>query len=112
MPSGAAWSVNQLRAQSKVHELVINLVIYAELSLMFEALEALDDAIQRMELRFQEAAARLAVPRRQGLCAFPPRRREQAECAGGFLYRCARRSAAIPDPDPLPAAVSVLFPNR
>ena len=29
----ADWSVSQLRAQSKVHELVINPVIYAELSL-------------------------------------------------------------------------------
>lgn len=48
------WSISQLRAQSKVHELVINPVIYSELSLMFEALEALDDAIDRMELRFQE----------------------------------------------------------
>lgn len=50
----AEWSVSQLRAQSKVHELVINPVIYSELSLMFEALEALDEAIERMELRFQE----------------------------------------------------------
>lgn len=50
----ADWSVSQLRAQSKVHELVINPVIYAELSLMFEALEALDSAIERMELRLHE----------------------------------------------------------
>lgn len=50
----ADWSVSQLRAQSKVHELLINPIIYAELSLMFEALEALDEAITRMELHFQE----------------------------------------------------------
>lgn len=53
-PQWAGWSIGQLRAQSKVHELVINPVIYAELSLMFEAVEALDAAVQRMELRFQE----------------------------------------------------------
>jgi predicted nucleic acid-binding protein len=50
----AEWSVGQLRAQSKVHDLVINPIIYAELSLMFESLESLDDTIDRMELRFQE----------------------------------------------------------
>jgi len=50
----AEWSASQLRAQSAVHELVINPVIYAELSLMFEAVGALDEAIDRMELRFQE----------------------------------------------------------
>lgn len=53
-PQWADWSIAQLRAQSKVHELIINPVIYAELSLMFEAMEALDAAVERMELRFQE----------------------------------------------------------
>jgi len=53
-PRWADWSIGQLRAQSKVHELVINPVIYAELSLMFEAVEALDAAVEQMELRFLE----------------------------------------------------------
>lgn len=48
------WSIGQLRAQSKVHELVINPVIYAELSLMFESIDALEATVERMELRFQE----------------------------------------------------------
>lgn len=50
----ADWSVGQLRAQSRVHDLVINPVIYAELSLMFESVDALEETIERMELRFQE----------------------------------------------------------
>lgn len=53
-PQWADWSIGQLRAQSKVHELAINPVIYAELSLMFDTVEALDAAVERMELRFQE----------------------------------------------------------
>lgn len=53
-PQWADWSIGQLRAQSKVHELVINPVIYAELSLMFDDVEALDAVVERMELRFQE----------------------------------------------------------
>jgi predicted nucleic acid-binding protein len=50
----ADWSMDQLRSQSKVHELVINPIIYAELSLMFEEVEALDAAVGRMELHFHE----------------------------------------------------------
>ena len=53
-PQWADWSIGQLRAQSKVHELIINPVIYAELSLMFEAMEVLDATVERMELRFRE----------------------------------------------------------
>lgn len=45
-PEWADWSIGQLRAQSQVHELLINSVIYAELSLTFESVEALDDAVE------------------------------------------------------------------
>lgn len=50
----ADWSVRQLRAQSQVHELLINPVIYAELSLTFNSVEALDEAIEGMGLRLEE----------------------------------------------------------
>ena len=41
-PTWADWSIAQLRAQAQIHRLVINPVIYAELSLTFSTLEALD----------------------------------------------------------------------
>jgi predicted nucleic acid-binding protein len=53
-PKWADWSVRQLRAQSQVHELLINPVIYAELSLTFDSVQALDEAIENMDLTFQE----------------------------------------------------------
>jgi len=53
-PDWADWSVRQLRAQSQVHELLINPVIYSELSLAFDSVGALDDAIEDMGLSFQE----------------------------------------------------------
>jgi predicted nucleic acid-binding protein len=34
-PTWADWSIAQLRAQAQIHRLVINPVIYAELSLTF-----------------------------------------------------------------------------
>lgn len=53
-PDWADWSVAQLQAQSKVHQLVINPIIYAELSLTFSTVEALDQVLDGMELRMQE----------------------------------------------------------
>lgn len=49
-PLWAQWSLAQLRAQSQVHQLAINPVIYAELSLAFSSFEALDTVLERMEL--------------------------------------------------------------
>jgi predicted nucleic acid-binding protein len=44
------WSAAQLRAQSQVHELVINPIIYVELSLNYESIETLDARIADLEL--------------------------------------------------------------
>lgn len=53
-PEWADWSINQLRAQSKVHPLAINPVIYAELSLTFSTVEALDETIANLGLAMME----------------------------------------------------------
>jgi predicted nucleic acid-binding protein len=53
-PVWADWSVRQLRAQAQVHALTVNPVIYAELSLVFESVDALDDVIGKMSLLLQE----------------------------------------------------------
>ena len=53
-PDWADWSIAQLQAQSRVHKLAINPVIYAELSLAFSTVEALDEAIEQLALRVIE----------------------------------------------------------
>src|SRR5258708_20281890 len=53
-PQWAEWSIAQLRAHSKIHELGINALVYAELSLAFERLEELDDAVMRLGLKLLE----------------------------------------------------------
>ena len=53
-PTWADWSVRQLRAQSQVHELVINPVIYSELSVAFDSIKDLDKAVDGMGLAFHE----------------------------------------------------------
>jgi hypothetical protein len=53
-PQWAQWSIEQLRAQARVHELVINPVVYAELSLSFSSLESLDRVVLAMELTLRQ----------------------------------------------------------
>lgn len=53
-PQWADWSIAQLRAQSKIHRLAINPVIYAELSLTFSTVEALDETIESLGLALVE----------------------------------------------------------
>lgn len=53
-PEWAEWSIGQLRAQAKIHELVIDPVVYAELSLSFSALENLDRVVATMKLAMRE----------------------------------------------------------
>jgi len=53
-PQWADWSIAQLRAQAQLHQLVINPVIYAELSLSFSTFEALDRVVATMELAMHE----------------------------------------------------------
>jgi predicted nucleic acid-binding protein len=53
-PQWAEWSIAQLRAQASIHELAINPVVYAELSLSFATVEALDDVVETMQLVLRE----------------------------------------------------------
>ena len=53
-PDWADWSVAQLQAQSSVHRLAINPIIYSELSLTFSTVEALDDVLDGMQLQMIE----------------------------------------------------------
>ncbi len=73
-PQWADWSIAQLRAQAKLHALAINPVVYAEMSLSFSTLEALDDAVLTLALELREvprpalflAARAYALYRRRG----------------------------------------------
>lgn len=53
-PQWADWSISQLRGQSKIQRLAINPIIYAELSLSFSTIEALDQTIEGLELTLVE----------------------------------------------------------
>lgn len=53
-PQWADWSIQQLRFQSKLHKLVINPIIYSELSLTFSTVEALDSTIDGLGVTLLE----------------------------------------------------------
>lgn len=53
-PNWANWSIAQLRAQAQVNDLVINPVIYAELSLAFASPPEVDAAVEGLGLGYQE----------------------------------------------------------
>lgn len=53
-PQWADWSIGQLRAQSQLHRLTINPVIYAELALAFARYEELDAAVHQLHLTLHE----------------------------------------------------------
>lgn len=47
-PVWADWSISQLRAQAQIRRLAINPIIYAELSLTFSTVEALDQTLDSL----------------------------------------------------------------
>jgi predicted nucleic acid-binding protein len=53
-PDWADWSIAQMRAQARLHALVINPVIYAEMSLSFSTLEALEAVVRTLGLELRE----------------------------------------------------------
>jgi len=53
-PVWAEWSIQQLRSQSLIHDLVINPIVYAELSQTFSTFETLDEVVNQLGLVVQE----------------------------------------------------------
>jgi len=53
-PPWAEWSIAQMRAQASIHQLVINPVIYAEVSLSFTTVEALERVVATLALELRE----------------------------------------------------------
>jgi predicted nucleic acid-binding protein len=50
----ADWSTRQLRNQAQVHELLINPIIYTELSMAYADLDDVEAAVDRMRLRLAD----------------------------------------------------------
>jgi hypothetical protein len=88
-PQWHGWSAAQLDACAARVELCINPIVYADISVGFERIEQLDQALPPDVFTRLELPSRL--PRRQGLSAIPPCQGSAQFAAAGFLHRCARR---------------------
>ncbi len=53
-PDWADWSQQQMRGQAQVHELLINPVIYTEMSMSYRDIAALDRRVEQLRLKFVE----------------------------------------------------------
>lgn len=53
-PDWSDWSIHQLRTQAKVHKLLINPIIYAELSTTFSSVDVLDKTVDDLGLQMTE----------------------------------------------------------
>ena len=82
-PQWADWSIAQMRAQARVHALIINPVIYAEISLSFSTIEALDDVVLTLGLELRE------VPRPALFLA--------AKAYAQYRRRGGRKEQVLPD---------------
>ena len=62
-PAWVDWSIRQLRAQARIHALMINPIIYAELSLTFAMAKALDATLDSLKLPVIEIPKPALSPR-------------------------------------------------
>lgn len=111
-PTWFEWSADALAKEADEAPLLINPLIYAEVSLSYETIEDLESAIPRDLYRRQPLTLRGRFPRREGVSPVQETRRRPPLSAAGLLHRRARgcRSAAPLDSrcQPLPD----LFPLR
>jgi hypothetical protein len=98
-PDWVEWSLARLREQSAIHELAINPIIYAELSLTFETIEALDEVISELGLRFREIPRPALFLAGKAFCPVSPSRRHQDQCPAGFSDRSPCRGQPTAHPD-------------
>jgi len=81
-PEWSEWAIGQLRAQSAAHVLAINPIIYAEISLSYSSVEAVDEVLEKLGIELREisraalflAARAFAAYRKRGgsrTCVLP-----------------------------------------
>lgn len=109
-PSWFAWSAEALEARAEESVLVINPIIYAEVSVRFARIEELEEALPAAMFR------RDPLPWEAGFLAgkcfldYRQRGRREAFASAGLLHRCTRRcdrySTAHPGRSPVPDLLS------
>ena len=107
----ADWSQEQLEQAASSGPLVINDVIYAEVSTRYATVEGVDAMLRNLDIDLAAIPRSCALSRGQGLPAVSQRRRSSHRRAGGFLHWCPRRCRTASAADTRRKALSNLFPD-
>jgi predicted nucleic acid-binding protein len=105
------WSAKALERAADSHRLVINPVIYAEVSLRYSRIEELDAALPKSMFDREAIPLRSRLSRGQVVLSLPPTRRNKAVAASGFLHRHPRRRRRISTDDAGYRSLSNLLPQ-
>jgi predicted nucleic acid-binding protein len=95
-PDWADWSIAQLRAQSRVHRLTINPIIYAELSLHVLHRRGARRGGGRHGVADTGDSEACAVPGRQGVRSVPAQRRDEGQRARDFFIGAHAAVSGMP----------------
>jgi hypothetical protein len=103
------WSAEALERAADRYRLVINPVIYAEVSVRYSRIEDLEAALPKTRPRSHSLRSRVSC--RQGVLGLSPARRNKAIAASRFLHRrpCCHRRISVDDAGR--RALSHLFPQ-
>ena len=109
----ADWSQEQLEQAASAGPLIINNVIYAEISTRYSTVEDVDAMLRNLDIGVATIprTAAGALSGGQGLPAIPRDRRRSHRRTVRFFYRRSRRSRAAAAPDAGCAALPHLFPD-
>jgi hypothetical protein len=106
------WSTNALADAAEAGPLCINPIVYAEVSIRFTTVEALEDALPPQDYRREPIPWAAAFLAGKGLPRLPTEQGHEVDDAAGLLHRCPRRGRRSRPADQRRRPVPDLLPDR
>jgi len=110
-PLWLQWSIQQVAKRAALGPVIINDVVYAEMSAQMDTEAELMQALRELHIMLQRVPTR-AFSRGQDLSPLPFLRWHSHRSPSRLLHRRARAGARVPDPDPRCAAVQNVLSRR
>jgi predicted nucleic acid-binding protein len=95
-PQWADWSANQLRRQSQIHRLVINPIVYSEVSVAFDSVEALEAVFDRMDIPLVQVPKPALFLAGKAFMAYRKERGTKTGVLGDFFIGAHAAVAGLP----------------
>ena len=111
-PFHGVWSASTMKKLARTGPLLINSIIYAEISVTFADIAELENNIRRMQLNLVENFARGGISCCQSLYAISQTRWDQDERSPRLLHRGSCAGSELPDPNPRYPPLRNVFPHR